>query len=146
MNLYPFNNFTLMLDYAHNPHGIAALGEFLKNMQASKLVGVIAGIGDRRNEDIIACGEQAAKIFDEIIIRMDEDLRGRTEFEISSLLLQGIHKVAPESRSIIFQISRNPSNLRSSTPCPVRWWWCWLIIFQKPQRKSPSSRKSKSIR
>lgn len=109
MNLYPFNNFTLMLDYAHNPHGIAALGEFLKNMQASKLVGVIAGIGDRRNEDIIACGEQAAKIFDEIIIRMDEDLRGRTEFEISSLLRQGIHKVAPEKQ--IHYFSNQPESI-----------------------------------
>jgi cyanophycin synthetase len=96
MNLFAFHDFTVMLDYAHNPHGMAALGDFLKNLQASKLVGVIAGIGDRRSEDIVACGEQAARIFDEIIIRMDDDLRGRTEFEISSLLRQGIHNIAPE--------------------------------------------------
>jgi cyanophycin synthetase len=54
---------------------------------------VITGVGDRRDEDIIAMGEEAAKIFDEIIIRHDEDMRGRTYEEIDRLLSVGIHKV-----------------------------------------------------
>lgn len=95
MNEFDFGSFSVMLDYAHNTHGIRALGEFIKTVPASKKIGVITAVGDRRNEDIMALGEEAAKIFDEIIIRHDEDLRGRTEFEISSLLRSGIQKVAP---------------------------------------------------
>jgi len=94
-NMFDFGDYTVMMDYAHNPHGVRALGEFINNLEATYKVGVITGVGDRRNEDIIALGEEAARIFDTIIIRYDEDLRGRTDFEIGSLLRSGIHNVNP---------------------------------------------------
>jgi cyanophycin synthetase len=52
-------------------------------------------VGDRRDEDIIALAEEAARIFDEIIIRHDEDLRGRTHEEMDQLLTTGIRKIDP---------------------------------------------------
>ncbi|MBD0286923.1 MAG: cyanophycin synthetase, partial [Flavisolibacter sp.] len=93
----------LMVDYAHNPHGVKALGNYIKNIAASKKVGIIAGVGDRRDEDIIAVGEESAKIFDEIIIRSDDDLRGRTEAEITDLLRKGIQKVHPNKSIFYFK-------------------------------------------
>jgi len=53
-------------------------------------------VGDRRDEDIVALGEEAAKIFDEIIIRHDKDMRGRTHEELDRLLTTGIRKVQPD--------------------------------------------------
>jgi cyanophycin synthetase len=50
--------------------------------------GIIAGIGDRRDEDIRECATIAARMFDHIIIRQ-EYLRGRTEEEIINLILEG---------------------------------------------------------
>jgi cyanophycin synthetase len=100
MNEFNFSDFTLMVDYAHNAHGLRAFGEFVKALPASKTVGVIAGIGDRRAEDIVALAEVAAAIFDEIVIRMDDDLRGRTELELRSLLKGGIQKIAPEKKVV----------------------------------------------
>jgi cyanophycin synthetase len=41
--------------------------------------GIIAGIGDRRDEDIRECATIAARMFDHIIIRQEKYLRGRTE-------------------------------------------------------------------
>jgi cyanophycin synthetase len=102
MNEFDFRDFKVMVDYAHNPHGLRAFGEFVKAVPASKKIGVIAGIGDRRSEDIVSLAEEAAKIFDEIIIRMDEDLRGRTELEIGSLLRSGIQKVSPDKKVLYF--------------------------------------------
>jgi len=95
MNIFEFNDFHVLLDYAHNPHGVKALGTFLKTFDANTKVGVITGVGDRRDEDIIALGEEAAKIFDEIIIRHDNDLRGRTHEELDRLLTTGVHRVDP---------------------------------------------------
>jgi cyanophycin synthetase len=95
INIYEFNDFTVLLDYAHNPHGVRALGKFVKTFDASTRIGIITGVGDRRNEDIIALGEEAAKIFDEIIIRHDDDMRGRTWEEVDQLLTTGIRRVAP---------------------------------------------------
>ncbi|HEY0041094.1 MAG TPA: cyanophycin synthetase, partial [Flavisolibacter sp.] len=97
MNIYELNEFTVVLDYAHNPHGVKALGNFIRSMEGNK-VGVITGVGDRRDEDIISMGEEAAKIFDEIIIRHDDDMRGRTYEEVDRLLSSGIHKVDRNKR------------------------------------------------
>ena len=58
-------------------------------------VGVISGTGDRRDEDIRELGEISARYFDEIIIRCDKNLRGRTAEEIIGLLQEGIDKVNP---------------------------------------------------
>jgi cyanophycin synthetase len=93
INIYEFNEFTVLLDYAHNPHGVRALGKFIKTFDADKKVGIITGVGDRRDEDIIALGEEAAKIFDEIIIRHDDDLRGRSPEELDTLLTSGVKKI-----------------------------------------------------
>ena len=58
-------------------------------------IGVISGTGDRRDEDIRELGEISAQHFDEIIIRCDKNLRGRTADEIINLLKEGIEKVNP---------------------------------------------------
>jgi cyanophycin synthetase len=95
MNLYEFGSFKIIADYAHNTHGLKTIADFLRRLPASIRVGVIAGVGDRRNEDIISYGVEAARIFDEIIIRQDKDLRGRTADELNGLLCQGIREVDP---------------------------------------------------
>ncbi len=92
MNLFQFKKFQVMVDYAHNPAGFLALAKFLDKIDSKPKVGVIAGVGDRRDEDIIELGLLAAKMFDEIIIRQDKNLRGRTEQEIIDLIISGIHK------------------------------------------------------
>jgi cyanophycin synthetase len=93
LNMFDFNDFKVMLDYAHNPHGLRALGKFVRSFDVSRRIGVITGVGDRRDEDIIAVGEEAARIFDEVIIRLDEDLRGRTEEELIELLRRGVQNI-----------------------------------------------------
>ncbi|ADB40139.1 cyanophycin synthetase [Spirosoma linguale] len=93
MNLFCFRNYCVLVDYAHNPHGIAALGEYIKQAGAVHKVGILTGVGDRRDEDIIAVGRVAATLFDEIIIRFDEDSRGRDTDQIASLIRQGIYEI-----------------------------------------------------
>lgn len=103
MNMFHFRNYSVMIDYAHNTHGLNAIGKFLKSVEATAKVGIIAGVGDRRDEDIISLGEAAAHIFDEIIIRQDKHLRGRTEEDIIGLMTQGIHKVDPSKKITVIK-------------------------------------------
>lgn len=95
MNLFEFRRFKVMVDYAHNPHGYEAIEDYLKNVSARKKIGVIAGVGDRRDEDIRECAVIAARMFDHVIIRQDKDLRGRTCDDISRLLLDGLTQTNP---------------------------------------------------
>jgi cyanophycin synthetase len=93
MNIFNFNDFTVMVDYAHNPHGVRAIGKFIQSVNASCKVGIISGVGDRRDEDLVALGAEAAPLFDEVIVRMDDYLRGRTMDEIFQLVSTGIKAV-----------------------------------------------------
>ncbi|MCR5863110.1 cyanophycin synthetase [Flavobacterium sp. J372] len=95
MNLFEFRRFKVMVDYAHNPHGFEAIEDYLKNVSARKKIGVIAGVGDRRDEDIKECAVIAARMFDHVIIRQDKDLRGRTCDDINRLLLDGLKQTNP---------------------------------------------------
>ena len=106
MNIFQFRKFTVMVDYAHNPAGFQAISRFLEKVEAKPKVGVIAGVGDRRDEDIISLGTLAAKMFDEIIIRQDRNLRGRTEQEIIDLMLEGIKNVNPEMKVTVIPLER----------------------------------------
>lgn len=101
MNLFNFSNFRVMLDYAHNTHGMRAIGKFVAATPAERKIGIIAGVGDRRDEDTIELGEEAAKAFDEIIIRQDKNLRGRTSDEIVALLREGIDKVDASKKTTV---------------------------------------------
>lgn len=101
MNIFKFKNFDVMIDYAHNAHGLSAVGNFIKQIEASRKIGVIAGVGDRRDEDTHELGRVAAEIFDEIVIRQDKNLRGRTEEEIIGLLIEGIKSVDPNKKHLV---------------------------------------------
>ncbi len=95
LNFFNFKNFTILADFAHNPHGLKLLGDFIGKLDYKKRVGLISGTGDRRDEDIRELGEISAQHFDEIIIRCDKNLRGRTAEDIINLLQEGIKNVNP---------------------------------------------------
>lgn len=101
LNLFEFKDFTVLLDYAHNPSGMRALKKFVDTFTATVKVGIIAGIGDRRVEDNNEMGMIAAQMFDEIIIRQDKRLRGKTEAEIIKMLDDGIKMQDPTVKTTI---------------------------------------------
>jgi cyanophycin synthetase len=90
LNMFEFRKCKFLVDFAHNPAGLDLLCKFVSKMDGSPKVGIISGTGDRRDEDIRELGSISAKYFDEIIIRCDKNLRGRTAEEIVNLLVEGI--------------------------------------------------------
>ena len=92
LNLFKFKNFDFLVDFAHNQAGLRLLSDFIGKMEGYPKVGIISGTGDRRDEDIRDLGKISAGCFDEIIIRQDKNLRGRTAQEIVNLLVEGINQ------------------------------------------------------
>jgi cyanophycin synthetase len=92
LNMFEFKKCRFLVDFAHNPAGLELLGNFVNKMDGSPKIGIISGTGDRRDEDIKELGRLSTKYFDEIIIRCDKNLRGRTAEEIVGLLLEGINE------------------------------------------------------
>ncbi len=103
MNFFQFRNFSVIVDFAHNPHGMKAISKLVASFDAAVRIGIIAGTGDRRDEDIIHLAEEAAAIFDELIIRQDVSLRGRPGQEIIDLVLRGIHNIGPTKKTTVIE-------------------------------------------
>ena len=101
MNIFEFKKFKVLIDFAHNPAGYRGVEEYLSSVEATKKIGIIAGVGDRRDEDIKECATIAARMFDHIIIRQEKYLRGRTEDEIIGLIMEGI---AASGRDVTHEI------------------------------------------
>ncbi|PLZ05330.1 cyanophycin synthetase [Fischerella thermalis] len=95
MNLFNLGNFHALVDYAHNPHSYEALGSFVRNWTNGDRIGVIGGPGDRRDQDFVALGKLSAEIFDYVIVKEDDDTRGRTRGSAAELIIQGIKQVNP---------------------------------------------------
>ncbi len=104
LNLFEFKHFKFLADFAHNPAGLQLLCDFISKIDGSPKVGIISGTGDRRDEDIRELGAISARYFDEIIIRQDKHLRGRTAENIVELLVEGInsHKAKEIPITIIY--------------------------------------------
>ena len=101
MNIFEFKKFKVLIDFAHNPSGYKGVEEYLSSVEATKKIGIIAGVGDRRDEDIKECGMIAGRMFDHIIIRQEKYLRGRTEQEIIDIIVSGITKA---KRNVTYEV------------------------------------------
>jgi cyanophycin synthetase len=128
MNFYNEHPFRVLLDYAHNAHGMAAMAQTIRGLAVhGRRIGVIAAPGDRRDEDIRALGRAAAAAFDLVLLREDEDRRGREPGEVGKLLREGLlaagfptERVAPEVLDEVTAVARG---LATSRPGDL------LVIF-----------------
>lgn len=89
MNLFNLGHYHALVDYAHNPAGYEAVGSFVKNW-TGPTIGVVGGPGDRRDDDLVDLGRLSATFFDNILVKEDDDSRGRPAGSAADLIVQGI--------------------------------------------------------
>jgi cyanophycin synthetase len=89
LNLEQIGDFHVLLDYAHNVAAYRNVAAFIKKLNVARRIGVVAGPGDRRDVDIDTMGRIAAEAFDRLIIKEDDDRRGRTVGDIAELMKRG---------------------------------------------------------
>jgi cyanophycin synthetase len=105
LNMFELHGVKVIVDYAHNPHGLQLAGDFVERLtapgvngpQPGRRIAVIATPGDRRDEDMRELGRVAARIFDIVIVREDANPRGRQRGEIARHVMEGV-KDAADSR------------------------------------------------
>jgi cyanophycin synthetase len=110
MNMFELDGYRVVVDYAHNPPALRAVGDFVERLTepspggakapvTGRRIGVVATAGDRRDDDIREMGRVAASIFDEVIIREDENNRGRSRGNTAALIAEGIESAGAERRT-----------------------------------------------
>ncbi len=87
MNVYDEHPFKVIFDYAHNAHAVGAMAELSSRLEVrGRRIVVVAGPGDRRDEDIRAIARSVAGRFDHYICRRDDNLRGRAGDEVPRMI------------------------------------------------------------
>ncbi|WP_114906366.1 cyanophycin synthetase [Ornithinimicrobium murale] len=102
LNMLDVKGVSVVVDYCHNPAGMRALGEFVDNLSEQKeaaldnarisRIGVIGGTGDRRDDDLAELGAVAARHFDVLVVREDDNPRGRAPGESAQHVVRGINE------------------------------------------------------
>jgi cyanophycin synthetase len=87
MNVFNEHPFKVLFDYGHNAHAVAAMADLAQRLDVTgRRIVVLAGPGDRRDEDLLAIARAVAGRFDHYICRRDDDLRDRAPDEVPRLI------------------------------------------------------------
>ncbi|QWF16174.1 cyanophycin synthetase [Lysobacter capsici] len=104
MNVYNEHPFKVVMDYGHNAHAVSVMSDLAQRLDVpGRRIVVLAGPGDRRDEDLHAIAEAVAGRFDHYICRRDDSLRGRDGDEVPRIIAKKLLAlgVAEASVSII---------------------------------------------
>jgi cyanophycin synthetase len=86
MNVFNEHPFKVLFDYGHNAHAVAAMADLAQRLDVTgRRIVVLAGPGDRRDEDLRAIADAVAGRFDHYICRRDDSLRDRAPDEVPKL-------------------------------------------------------------
>lgn len=76
----------VIMDYGHNMAALEGLREFIEQIRAPRNLAMITVPGDRRDSDVRAFAALSANIFQELVVRDNNSLRGRRPGEIPEML------------------------------------------------------------
>lgn len=90
MNVYGEHPFKVIMDYAHNAHAVGMMADLAQRLDASRRIVVLAGPGDRRDEDLREIANTVAGKFDHYVVRRDDSLRGRDGDEVPRIIAKAL--------------------------------------------------------
>ncbi len=101
-NVISLGGVTLLVDFAHNPHGLAALLEMAESLAAKRRLVLIGQAGDRRDEDIRALVQTLWQSRpDRVVVKeMPSVLRGRAPGEVSRLILDELARLGVQPEAV----------------------------------------------
>jgi cyanophycin synthetase len=83
MNVFSEHPFKVLFDYGHNAHAVGMMADLAGRLDVTgRRIVVLAGPGDRRDEDLVAIANAVAGRFDHYICRRDDNLRDRAPDEV----------------------------------------------------------------
>jgi cyanophycin synthetase len=91
MNVFNEHPFKVLMDYGHNAHAVGVMADLAQRLDAiGRRIVVVAGPGDRRDEDLREIAAAVAGKFDHYICRRDDGLRGRDGDEVPRIIAKAL--------------------------------------------------------
>ena len=100
MNVYNEHPFKVVMDYAHNAHAVGVMADLAQRLDASRRIVVVAGPGDRRDEDLREIANVVAGKFDHYVVRRDDSLRGRDGDEVPRIIAKALQAAGVDEAAI----------------------------------------------
>jgi UDP-N-acetylmuramyl tripeptide synthase len=102
-NLLDVRGVRVLLDYAHNPHGLAALIDFARGLPAERRVIILGQAGDRGESEVRDLARAAWSFRPDLVIvkEMPEMLRGREAGEIPAILEDEMRRQGVPSDALV---------------------------------------------
>ncbi|HZV03232.1 MAG TPA: cyanophycin synthetase [Planctomycetota bacterium] len=94
-HLYDVHGGLLLVDYGHNPEAVRATALMVRRWGARRATVVIAAPGDRSDALVAEVGKAVAPLYDRVVIREDDDRRGRARGETAEILRRAVVEAAP---------------------------------------------------
>jgi UDP-N-acetylmuramyl tripeptide synthase len=103
LNLFELGGVTAIVDFAHNPHGVAALLEMATAMNPKRVLITTGQAGDRDDASLKSLSTTIAKARpDRIIVKeLDDYLRGREPGEVSAIIIDQLQRAGLPEESIV---------------------------------------------
>jgi cyanophycin synthetase len=99
--VYDEHPFKVLFDYGHNAHAVRAMADLAQRLDCTgRRIVVLAGPGDRRDEDLVAIAHAAAGRFDHYICRRDDTLRGREPDEVPRIIESALRAAGVPGQAI----------------------------------------------
>jgi cyanophycin synthetase len=95
MNLFSVQGRSVLIDYGHNPAALQGICDVVRTWPTGRAIAVFGLPGDRSDDllrdsaKVLGCG------FQEVILREDQDLRGRQPGELPHMLQEVIRSTHP---------------------------------------------------
>jgi cyanophycin synthetase len=101
MNVFNEHPFKVLFDYGHNAHAVGMMADLATRLDVTgRRIVVLAGPGDRRDEDLVAIAKAVAGRFDHYICRRDDNLRNRAADEVPKIQAQALREAGVQQNAI----------------------------------------------
>ncbi|GLZ12800.1 cyanophycin synthetase [Actinomadura sp. NBRC 104425] len=98
--VYRVGDNPVLVDYAHNPAAVAAIGAFVRRQWDRPGVAAVTLPGDREDALVAETARALAEVFGRVVVYEDEDLRGRAPGEMTDLIVRGLRERRPDVRHV----------------------------------------------
>lgn len=155
-NIFDEHPFRVIVDYGHNPAAMTMMTDLVKNLRHKRAIGAVNCAGDRRDQDVMEIGRIAGSVFDTLIVKEDEHLRGRAPGEIAALIRKGA-ELAGMSPDRIFERLKEkdavdyalglaqPGDLVVLFADDITHVWKQVIYWGKERERGPASQLGEEV-
>ena len=142
LNLHEAHGVRILMDYAHNPDGLRALGDLVRAItpKGGRSIAMLSVPGDRRDAEIVDMGRIGAEYFDQLVFRETPDNRGRPTGEVIRMMTSGaadqgtgpdrVQGVVREEDAVAHCLAMaRPNDLVVLTPTRIDSVWAQVLAY-----------------